>query len=100
LLQALDFQASHPINDKSSWQRLDSRPPTNALRCWNCGRMGNHVSVACPNARKDPKTVSVAAVKVSTSSPSVPSSSSPLSRTSIVEVDSTDESGKGSDEEN
>ncbi|GAA6000906.1 hypothetical protein JCM5350_003694 [Sporobolomyces pararoseus] len=96
---AVDFQTKNPISAKSTWERKDALPPRNPIRCWNCGRVGTHVSHACPNQRVDPKRVVISSVKIS--SPSLPSSPSPLSQSnSIVEVYDSDDSGKDSDEEN
>lgn len=96
--QALDFQEKNKMSDKSKWFNDRTRSLSSPVRCWNCGKMGTHVSVACPNKRVDPKQVVLSAVKVSSSVPPSPSAPSPLSN-SIVEL-SSDESGNGSDEEN
>lgn len=62
LRDAADFQAKHPMPQKSAWFDEKATPPASKVKCWNCGEDGFHKSVACPNRRVDLRRVIVAAL--------------------------------------
>lgn len=64
---AAEWQAKNPAGVKAASPNTST--PHDSLRCFNCGDLGKHFSSACPNARRSPASVLVAALGVSVPSP-------------------------------
>ncbi|GAA5972080.1 hypothetical protein JCM11641_002486 [Rhodosporidiobolus odoratus] len=102
--QASAWQAQNPMSKKSDWFRPNARRLYKPVKCYNCAALGDHLSAACPNSRKDPRTVVVAAVRPSLSS-SAPVASSPASAApaaahlSAASADESESSGNAEGEE-
>ncbi|GAA5890045.1 hypothetical protein JCM16303_004259 [Sporobolomyces ruberrimus] len=62
---AIEWQKQFPVATQSDWAFVGSKPAPSHIRCFNCGTRGDHFSKGCPNDRKDPKTITLAAVKLS-----------------------------------
>ncbi|GAA5879056.1 hypothetical protein JCM16303_001283 [Sporobolomyces ruberrimus] len=62
---AIEWQKQFPVATQSDWAFVGSKPAPSHIRCSNCGTRGDHFSKGCPNDRKDPKTITLAAVKLS-----------------------------------
>ncbi|GAA5979965.1 hypothetical protein JCM11641_008247 [Rhodosporidiobolus odoratus] len=85
--RAEEWQAAHQASNKDEWRREGDRKPPQSQYCYHCGQFASHFSVSCPNARRDPKTVVLAAFKTQ-------SFYSPLPSSSVREGESA---GEGSD---
>ncbi|BGP35650.1 hypothetical protein JCM10296v2_007498 [Rhodotorula toruloides] len=77
------WQDKHPWGQKSSWFVASGPKPNKAVRCYNCGEMALHFSPSCPNPRRSPAQVVVAALATKAVSPSSSSlSAAPASEAS------------------
>ncbi|GAA5992986.1 hypothetical protein JCM11641_006343 [Rhodosporidiobolus odoratus] len=102
--QAASWQAANPMSKKAEWFQPNARRPYKPVKCYNCVALGDHLLTTCPNSRKDPRTVVVAAVRASlSSSSSVPPTSVPAvpvsSSTPLASVEEMSASGNAEGEE-
>lgn len=63
---AKEWQDKNPAGTKPAKPNM-AKPP-DSLHCYNCGAMGQHFVSACPNPRRDPRSVIVAALGLDVSS--------------------------------
>ncbi|GAA5973561.1 hypothetical protein JCM11641_007120 [Rhodosporidiobolus odoratus] len=68
--RAEEWQASHPVATSDEWRREGDRKPPQSRYCYHCGQFAAHFSSSCPNPRRDPKTVVLAAFRTSATSAS------------------------------
>ncbi|GAA5989949.1 hypothetical protein JCM11641_002922, partial [Rhodosporidiobolus odoratus] len=62
--RAEEWQKAHPTASRGEWSRDGSQTPPQSMYCYQCGRFEQHYSASCPNPRKDPKTVTIAAFRL------------------------------------
>ncbi|GAA5885385.1 hypothetical protein JCM3774_004862 [Rhodotorula dairenensis] len=63
---AKDWQDKNPVGAKPV--KPNTSKPPDSLHCYNCGARGQHFVSACPNPRRDPRSVIVAALGLDFSS--------------------------------
>ncbi|GAA5985310.1 hypothetical protein JCM11641_005389 [Rhodosporidiobolus odoratus] len=62
--RAEEWQKAHPTASRGEWSRDGSQTPPQSMYCYQCGRFEQHYSAWCPNPRKDPKAVTIAAFRL------------------------------------
>jgi hypothetical protein len=65
--RAATWQSNHPLSSSSDWRSDGDKKPDQKQYCYNCGRLADHFSRACPFDRKDPKGITLAALFASLS---------------------------------
>jgi hypothetical protein len=65
--RAATWQSNHPLSSSSDWRSDGNKKPDQKQYCYNCGRLADHFSRACPYDRKDPKGTTLAALFASLS---------------------------------
>ncbi|GAA5992935.1 hypothetical protein JCM11641_002022 [Rhodosporidiobolus odoratus] len=79
--RAKEWQAAHPASSQAEWRRDGDRKSPHPQYCYHCGQFDSHFSASCPNARRDPKSVILAAFKTSSSGNVSSSAAAPSSST-------------------
>ncbi|GAA5920595.1 hypothetical protein JCM5296_004957, partial [Sporobolomyces johnsonii] len=97
--RAKSWQDQHPMAKKGEWHVADARASPRAMRCFNCGENANHFSNGCPNARKVPDAVVIAALAgIQRPPPTPPAAAMAELTVAAATLIGDDESGNEDDE--
>ncbi|GAA5994091.1 hypothetical protein JCM11641_006444, partial [Rhodosporidiobolus odoratus] len=83
--RAEEWQTAHPASSSAEWRREGDRKPPHPQYCYHCGQFAEHYSVSCPNSRRDPKSVVLAAFRAYSSGNGPSAAPAPSSSTSEAE---------------